>query len=103
MGATICDVGFENYQSAINPVNRGKVEDTIRDEIRQGNYVVSAIKPRIASALGAIPKAESSELRLIHDCSRPHGQAVNDYITTHFKLLTTRLSYCRTAVSWLED
>ena len=34
------------------------------------------------SALGAIPKPNSEDIRLIHDCSRPHGQAVNDYITT---------------------
>lgn len=47
------------------------------------------MKPLIVSALGAIPKAESSELRLIHDRSQPHGQAVNDYIATHsFKFQT---------------
>ena len=28
-------------------------------------------------------------MRLIHDCSRPHGQALNDYISTHsFKFQT---------------
>ena len=61
---------------------RTTVEQTIRDEIRQGNYVLSAIKPTIVSALGAIPKPNSTEVRLTHDCSRPHGQAVNDYIST---------------------
>lgn len=35
-------------------------------------------KPIIVSALGAIPK-DSGDIRLIHDCSRPQGQAVNDY------------------------
>lgn len=73
---------MENYKSATNPVNKPKVEETIRNEIMHGNYVISATKPRIISALGAIPKPESSEIRLIHDCSRPHGQAVNDYIET---------------------
>ena len=78
-----------NCKSATNPVNRNKVEATIRDEIAQGNYVTSAVKPRIVRALGAILKPTPSEVRLIHDCSRPHGQAVNDYITTDsFKFQT---------------
>lgn len=80
---------MENYKSTTNPVNKSKVEETIRNEIMQGNYVISATKPRIVSALGAIPKPDSSEIRLIHDCSRPHGQAVNDYIeTSSFKFQT---------------
>lgn len=80
---------MDNYKSATNPVSRPKVEQTIRDEIAQGNYVLSAVKPRIVSALGAIPKPNSPEIRLIHDCSRPHGQAVNDYISTEsFKFQT---------------
>ena len=74
---------MENYKSATNPVNRPMVEQTIRQEIALGNYVVSPTKPRIVSALGAIPKPSSPEIRLIHDCSSPHGQAVNDYITTN--------------------
>ena len=35
-------------------------------------------KPVIVSALGAIPKRNGG-IRLIHDCSRPAGAAVNDY------------------------
>ena len=46
----------------------------------QGNYVISSSKPTVVSALGAIPNPNSSEIRLIHDCSRTHGHAVNDYI-----------------------
>ena len=80
---------MDNYKSATNPVNRPMVEQTIRQEIALGNYVVLPTKPRIVSALGAIPKRNSPEIRLIHDCSRPHGQAVNDYITTNsFKCQT---------------
>ena len=32
----------------------------------------------------AIPKPNSSEVRLIHDCSRPHGHAVNDFSGTWY-------------------
>ena len=74
------DVDMRNYKSATNPTVRATVEQTIPDEIRQGNYVISTTKPTVVSALGAIPKPNST--RLIHDCSRPHGHAVNDYITT---------------------
>jgi hypothetical protein len=33
----------------------------------------------IVSPLAAIPKDDSSEIRLIHDCSRPAGDSVNNY------------------------
>lgn len=83
------DVNMRNYKSATNPAIRPLVEKTIRDEIQQGNYVISATKPTVVSALGAIPKPNSTEVRLIHDCSRPHGHAVNDFISTHsFKFQT---------------
>ena len=36
-------------------------------------------KPHIVSALGAIPKKNSPDVRLIHDASRPSGSALNDY------------------------
>lgn len=65
------------------------MEQTIRNKIRQGNYVLSATNPTVVSALGAIPKPSSTEVRLICDCSRPHGQAGNDYISTRpFKFQT---------------
>ena len=59
---------------------RDKVEQTILQEIEEGNYRISPSKPTTVSALGAIPKTDSAELCLIHDCSMPPGKAVNDYI-----------------------
>lgn len=84
---------MDNYKSATNPVNWGRVEKTIRDEIAQGNYIISAVKPHIVNVLGAIPKPSSSETQLIHDCSLPHGQAVNNYITT-------KLNCCGQTITW---
>ena len=69
---------MENYQSATAGSCRDKVEETIREEITEGRYVVVRDKPCIVSALGAIPK-ESGSVRLIHDGSRPVGRALNDY------------------------
>ena len=69
-----------NYKSATSTERRATVEQTILGEIAEGNYIVTDVKPAIVSALGAIPKPNSSEVRLIHDCSRPPGRALNDYI-----------------------
>ena len=77
---------MENYRSATNTEPRPKVEQTLRDELREGNYVISPTKPTIVSAIGAVPKANSDELRLIHDCSMPKGQGVNSYVPTLDKL-----------------
>ncbi len=79
-------VDMPNHKSALSPENRPKVEKQILDEIANGNYVVVHHKPRVISALGAIPKAHSDEIRLIHDCSRPEGQAVNDYAHLEYKV-----------------
>lgn len=82
-------VDADNYKSATNAAIKQTVEKTIREEIAEGNYVITSTKPTIVSALGAIPKPDSPEVRLIHDCSRPSGKGVNDYIeTTSFKFQT---------------
>jgi len=36
-------------------------------EIQDGNYVLTTEKPTIMSALGAIPKLDSSDIRLVHE------------------------------------
>ena len=79
----------DNYKSATNASVKVAVERTIRSEIAEGNYVITNSKPIIVSALGAIPKPDSTEVRLIHDCSRPLGDGLNDYIQTQsFKFQT---------------
>ena len=55
------------------------VEEQIKEEIDNGRYVVVSAPPRLTSALGAIPKPGTDKIRLIHDCSRPLGAALNDY------------------------
>ena len=79
-----------NYKSATSAAHKPKVEQTMLGELSDGNYVVTDIKPTIIRALGAIPKPDSSDVRLIQDCSRPPGWALNDYISSvhplNFKL-----------------
>ena len=71
-------VEVKNHNSAVQPDIRPYVEHQIKTELEQGNYVLSHKKTNIISALGAIQKPDGG-IRLIHDCSMPQGQAVNDY------------------------
>ena len=80
---------MHNYLSATGTAVRDKVEQTLLDEIALGNYVISETKPTIVSALGAVPKPDSEDVRLIHDCSQPEGSAVSNYADTEsFKYQT---------------
>ena len=54
------------------------VEAQIAEEIANGRYVVVKRPQHLVSALGAIPKAGTNKVRLIHDCSRPIGGSLND-------------------------
>lgn len=69
-----------NYKSTTDA--HGKVEAQILKELQEGNYVVSDRKATIVSALGAVPKANSDKIRLIHDCSKPVSGALNSYAET---------------------
>jgi len=55
--------------------------EQVAQEIENGNYVRVSEPPTIVSPLGAIPKPDGG-VRLIHDCSRPHGRAVNDHVSS---------------------
>ena len=70
---------MNNYKSATAPAIKDQVEATLLEEIQEGNYIVTDKKPTIISAFGAIPKPDSSEVRLIHDCSMPAGKGLNVY------------------------
>ena len=71
-------VEMTNYRSATNPGVRDKVERQIVEEILNNRYEIVFRKPSIISAIGAIPKKNSTKVRIIHDCSRPVGKALND-------------------------
>ena len=78
--AKIQPAEMHNYNSTTNPAAREKVEASLLSEIEAGNYVPVPNKPTIVSALGAVPKPDSDDLRLIHDCSMPPKKGVNTYI-----------------------
>ena len=68
----------QNYESATGPAYRERVQEQVQEELDNGRYVQCKVSPKIISALGAIPKPGGDKIRLIHDCSRPEGRAVND-------------------------
>ena len=82
---------MDNYSSSTKPEARDKVEQTLQEEIAEGNYVITPNRPTIVSALSAVPKVGSQELRLIHDCSMPVGRGVNSYVPSldkfHFQTI----------------
>ena len=61
-----------------------KASNQVLKEIECGNYVVCNEAPKVVSPMAAIPKPDGG-VRLIHDCSRPHGWAVNDYSSSDWK------------------
>ena len=63
--------GHGNYEA---------VKQQVLSEISDGNYVVCDNNPLLIIPLGAIPKPAGG-VRLIHDCSRPVGNALNDHAT----------------------
>lgn len=86
MGKISQSAEVENYSSATNLNMRARTEAQILTEVENGHYKIVDEKPLIISALGAIPKSDSSKVRLIHDCSQPTGFAVNDFAdATTFK------------------
>ena len=72
------NVEVENYPSVTDPSVIQSAADHIKLELNHGHYKITDSKPLIISELGAIPK-RNSKLRLIHDCSRPVGNALNDF------------------------
>jgi hypothetical protein len=78
-GAVPDPVELDNHKSASpGSPSFAEADKQVRQEIANGNYILAESPPTIVSPLGAIPKADGG-VRLIHDCSRPAGKAVNDY------------------------
>lgn len=61
-----------------------KACEQVQKEIDMGHYEVLSGPSTVVSPMGVIPKPDGG-IRLIHDCSRPSGGAVNDYCTTDWK------------------
>ena len=78
-------VECENHMSARpgSPYYKEATAQVLK-EIEMGHYKVVSDPPDIISPIAVIPKPDGG-VRLIHDCSRPDGLAVNDYCTSDWK------------------
>ena len=75
-GSVFKNAHQKNHPSAF--LHRHEIEKELVNQINLGHYVLTKNKPDIVSGLAAIPKSDGS-VRIIHDGSRPVGQAMNDY------------------------
>ena len=79
--SNVKSVSVNNHPSVYK--YRDIVEKELRSQIDCGYYVVTDCKPTVISPLGAILKEDGVNVRLIHDGSRPFGEAMNDYCEPH--------------------
>lgn len=78
----ISNVKCRNHPSAQpSSVLYEKASKQVLKEVELGNYVICDEPPIILSPMAAIPKPDG-DVRLIHDCSRPAGQSVNDHCSS---------------------
>ena len=83
--AVISNVSSDNYPSARpSSALHNKPSEQVLKEVALGNYDICDAPPEIISPLGVLPKPDG-DVRLIHDCSRPIGSAVNDYCSTDWQ------------------
>jgi hypothetical protein len=79
--AQVKDVECNNHPSAL--AHHDLVDKEFKHQLKLGNYVRAKCKPTIVSPLGAILKDGGQDVRIIHDGSRPIGEAMNDYTILH--------------------
>ena len=81
----VVPVEVENHPSArLGSPNYLAIKHQVLHKISEGNYIVCDSKPNAISPLGAIPKSTGGMRLLIHGCSRPSGNSLNDYATLEF-------------------
>ena len=67
------------------------IEAQLVKGLREDHFAIAdkANMPLIINALGAVPKKDSNELRMIMDCSRPLMMNANSYMDLeHYKYVT---------------
>ena len=90
-GSDVNPASCQNHPSARpNSPLYDKATSQVIKEIEHGHYVVCDTPPRIVSPMAAIPKPDC-DVRLIHDCSRPIGEAVNNYCSTDWQQKFSRV------------
>ena len=82
---------MENNKSSSGPGTQDQIEAQLVKGLQQDRFAVAdqSHMPKIINALGAVPKKNSDEVRMIMDCSRPPTMNPNSYIDLeHYKYVT---------------
>ena len=84
--ATVLPALTKNNKSALRPGAKEQIEEQLSEGLSLGHFATSTTLPTIVNAIGAVPKRDSSELRMIMDCSRPFAASANSYMDLdHYK------------------
>ena len=93
---------MHNYHFTLNTEARSKVKNIIKAEMYERNYIKVSHKPTTVSAIGAVSKGNSSELKLTHDCSMPCRLGINssnDIKKQSFQTIDDAVSFNKTEIS----
>ena len=74
---------MQNNLSTCTPHHQPVISEAINEELLSGGYIKCPNKPKVISALSAVPKPNGG-IRLIHDLSCPSGQSVNTYASKDY-------------------
>ena len=88
---TVTPAFTRNNQSVLKPGAKDQIEAQIEQGLLDGHWALAdeTQTPLIVNALGAVPKKDSTELRMIMDCSRPLNTSANSYMDLeHYKYVT---------------
>ncbi|PFX19998.1 hypothetical protein AWC38_SpisGene15571 [Stylophora pistillata] len=81
----------QNNKSALRPSSKDQIEVQLVKGLQQDHFGIAdhSHMPTIINALGAVPKKDSDEVRMIMDYSRPSTMNANSYIDLdHYKYVT---------------
>ena len=93
---TVLPAFTKNNRSALRPGAKEQIEEQLCKGLSLGHFGSSTTPPIIVNAIGAVPKRDSSELRLIMDCSRPLALSANSYMDLdHYKYTTVDEAACK--------
>ena len=94
--ATVLPALTKNNKSALRPGAKEQIEEQLSEGLSLGHFATSTTLPTIVNAIGAVPKRDSSELRMIMDCSRPFAASANSYMDLdHYKYVTVDEAACQ--------
>ena len=94
--ANLLPVFAKNNKSCLRPGAKEQLEQRLCAGLLKGHFAVSQTPPIIVNAIGAVPKRESTELRMFMDRSRPFAKSANSYMDLdHYKYVTVDGAACK--------